>query len=88
MMSWSFAFSPNSSTIDFLNSYRSFGFRSVQYQYMVNEYGLSDVERVDALIKAVRRADADRNGELSPAELSTLTPADQLTWKARQSLFG
>ena len=30
--------------IDFLNSYRSFGFRSVQYQYMVNEFGLSDVE--------------------------------------------
>ena len=29
--------------IDFLNSYRSFGFRSVQYQYMVNEFRLSDV---------------------------------------------
>lgn len=30
--------------VDFLNSYRSFGFRSVQYQYLVNEFGLSDVE--------------------------------------------
>ena len=30
--------------IDFLNSYRSFGFRSVQYQYLTNEFGLSDLE--------------------------------------------
>jgi len=30
--------------IDFLNSYRSFGFRSVQYAYMTNEFGLSDVD--------------------------------------------
>ena len=30
--------------IDFLNSYRSFGFRSVQYQFLTNEYGLSDIE--------------------------------------------
>ena len=30
--------------IDFLNSYRSFGFRTVQYMYCLNEIGLSDVE--------------------------------------------
>ena len=48
----------------------------------------ADVERVGALIRAVRAADMDRNGELSPAELGTLQPADQLTWKARQDLFG
>ena len=48
----------------------------------------TDVERVGTLIRAVRAADVDRNGELSPAELSTLPPADQLTWKARQDLFG
>lgn len=30
--------------IDFLNSYRSFGFRSVQYQYLTNEFGLDDME--------------------------------------------
>lgn len=30
--------------IDFLNSYRSFGFRSVQYQYLTNEFGLSDLD--------------------------------------------
>ncbi|KAL1500034.1 hypothetical protein AB1Y20_012711 [Prymnesium parvum] len=30
--------------IDFLNSYRSFGFRSVQYQYLVNEFGIGDLE--------------------------------------------
>ena len=47
-----------------------------------------DVERVGALIRAVRTADVDRNGELSPAELSTLVPADQKTWLARQALFG
>ena len=30
--------------IDFLNSYRSFGFRAVQYQYLTNEFALTDVE--------------------------------------------
>ena len=30
--------------IDFLNSYRSFGFRSVQYQYLTNEFGMSDLD--------------------------------------------
>ncbi|EOD28069.1 hypothetical protein EMIHUDRAFT_235276 [Emiliania huxleyi CCMP1516] len=30
--------------VDFLNSYRSFGFRAVQYQYLTNEFGLSDLE--------------------------------------------
>ena len=30
--------------IDFLNSYRSFGFRSVQYQFLTNEFGLDDLE--------------------------------------------
>ena len=30
--------------IDFLNSYRSFGFRSVQYQYLTNEFELSDLD--------------------------------------------
>ena len=48
----------------------------------------TDVQHVDALIRAVRAADLDRNGELSPAELSTLPPDQQTTWKARQSLFG
>ena len=48
----------------------------------------ADVERVDALIRAVRAADKDRNGVLSPGELEALSPADQQTWKARQELFG
>jgi len=48
----------------------------------------ADVERVYALIRAVRSADVDRNGELSPAELATLPGADQQIWKARQNLFG
>lgn len=48
----------------------------------------ADVERVEALIRAVRAADKDRNGVLSPGELETLPPADQQTWKARQELFG
>lgn len=48
----------------------------------------ADVARVDALIRAVRAADTDRNGELSPPELATLAPTDQATWKARQALFG
>ena len=30
--------------IDLLNSYRSFGFRSVQYIYLVNEFGVSDLD--------------------------------------------
>ena len=30
--------------VDFLNSYRTFGFRSVQYQYLTNEFALSDME--------------------------------------------
>jgi hypothetical protein len=30
--------------VDFLNSYRSFGFRTVQYQYLTNEFGLDDLE--------------------------------------------
>ena len=30
--------------VDFLNSYRSFGFRAVQYQYITNEFGIGDVE--------------------------------------------
>jgi len=30
--------------VDFLNSYRSFGFRAVQYQYLTIEFGLSDLE--------------------------------------------
>ena len=48
----------------------------------------ADVEKVDALIRAVRAADTDRNGELSPSELDKLAPADQATWNARQALFG
>eukprot|EP00966_Prymnesium_polylepis_P023607 543287-Prymnesium_polylepis.1 len=48
----------------------------------------ADVERVGGLIRAVRAADVDRNGELSAAELATLTQGDQLTWKKRQDLFG
>lgn len=30
--------------IDFLNSYRNFGFRTIQYNYVVNDFGLSDEE--------------------------------------------
>ena len=48
----------------------------------------ADVERLEALTKAVRAADLDKNGVLSTSELDTLTPADQRTWKARQELFG
>ena len=48
----------------------------------------ADVERTYALIRAVRAADVDRNGELSPAELTTLPATDQQVWKARQNLFG
>lgn len=35
--------------VDFLNSYRSFGFRSVQYQYLVDEFGFGDVEAATLL---------------------------------------
>ena len=31
-------------TIDFFNSYRSFGLSTVQYQYVVNEFGYTDLE--------------------------------------------
>ncbi|KAL1511879.1 hypothetical protein AB1Y20_005161 [Prymnesium parvum] len=35
--------------VDFLNSYRSFGFRSVQYQYLVDEFGFTDMETASLL---------------------------------------
>lgn len=35
--------------IDLLNSYRSFGFRSVQYQYLVNDFHLSDMDTASLL---------------------------------------
>ena len=30
--------------LEFLNSYRNFGLRFVQYQYINNEFGLDDVQ--------------------------------------------
>ena len=46
-----------------------------------------DVERVGELLLSVRRADADRNGELSQAELATLSDADRAAWTARLALY-
>ena len=42
-----------------------------------------DVTRVDALYRAVRAADANRDGQLDKAELTTLPPADRSAWEAR-----
>lgn len=44
--------------VDFLNSYRNFGFRAVQYQYLTNEFGADDVEAgavlgTEALLKTI-----------------------------------
>ena len=44
--------------LDFLNSYRNFGLRAVQYAYMVNEFGFSDIEAgywlgVEAWLKVI-----------------------------------
>ena len=47
----------------------------------------TDVERVSVLLKSVRAADANRDGQLSDAEMATLAPADRETWKARLALF-
>ena len=47
----------------------------------------ADVERVSALLKSVRNADVNRDGQLSDVELATLNPVDQAAWRARLSLF-
>jgi len=46
-----------------------------------------DIERVGVLLKSVRAADANRDGQLSDDELATLAGADRETWKARLALF-
>lgn len=48
----------------------------------------SDVDRVDKLFKAVRVADADRNGKLSKEEAASLSAEDRATWQARVALVG
>lgn len=45
-----------------------------------------DVQRVDALLRAIRAADADRNGKLTGAELSTLGPDEQSLWKRVENI--
>ena len=48
----------------------------------------ADVERCDALFRATREADANRDGKLDASELATLQSADRATWEARVALVG
>ena len=48
----------------------------------------ADVERVDALYRAVRMADANRDGKLDATEAATISPADAATWERRVALVG
>ena len=47
-----------------------------------------DVQAADSLFKAVRAADADRNGKLDDRELAELPAKDAATWRARVALVG
>ncbi len=48
----------------------------------------ADVRAADALFKAVRAADTNRDGVLSGSEYDNLSQADGATWKARVALVG
>eukprot|EP01046_Picozoa_sp_COSAG06_P070002 COSAG06_NODE_19365_length_841_cov_44.230458_2_plen_185_part_01 len=54
--------------LEFLNSYRNFGLRFVQYQYISNEFGMTDVETGSLLgVKStVRAPDLSLAHSLSP----------------------
>ena len=45
-----------------------------------------DVQRVDALLRAVRAADADRDGKLKGGERSRLGPEEQALWQRVESI--
>ena len=57
----------------------------VQWLSLVPE---SDVKRAADLFVNVRRADVDRDGKLSSAELETLDASDRALWKAKVALVG
>jgi hypothetical protein len=47
-----------------------------------------DVSAVDRLLRAVRAADADRDGKLDQAELATLPAPARAVWERRVALVG
>ena len=47
-----------------------------------------DVQRAASLYAAVRAADADRDGKLSPLELESMPESVRALWKARVAYVG
>lgn len=47
-----------------------------------------DLQAVDALLRAVGKADVNRDGRLDDKELATMQPAEQTTWQRRVALVG